>query len=191
MRHDIEPLEGNYHEYRLRRYLTFAEFKSELAPHFGLGLEGYATWTSPIRKYSDMVNHRLIKAALLQQTGEKPQDSVLARLQEARRQNRLVERDIADWLYCRYLADKISSEFEGEVQDVTRGGLRVQLSDNGASIFVPTSTLHNNKEEMQLNADELALYIKGECAYKIGDLVKIKLTEVKEETRSLIGSISS
>ena len=191
MRHDIEPLEGNYHEYRLRRYLTFAEFKSELAPHFGLGLEGYATWTSPIRKYSDMVNHRLIKAALLQQTGEKPQDSVLARLQEARRQNRLVERDIADWLYCRYLADKISSEFEGEVQDVTRGGLRVQLSDNGASIFVPASTLHNNKEEMQLNADELALYIKGECAYKIGDLVKIKLTEVKEETRSLIGSISS
>ena len=191
MRHDIEPLEGNYHEYRLRRYLTFAEFKSELAPHFGLGLEGYATWTSPIRKYSDMVNHRLIKAALLQQTGEKPQDSVLARLQEARRQNRLVERDIADWLYCRYLADKISREFEGEVQDVTRGGLRVQLSDNGASIFVPTSTLHNNKEEMQLNADELALYIKGECAYKIGDLVKIKLTEVKEETRSLIGSISS
>ena len=191
MRHDIEPLEGNYHEYRLRRYLTFAEFKSELAPHFGLGLEGYATWTSPIRKYSDMVNHRLIKAALLQQTGEKPQDSVLARLQEARRQNRLVERDIADWLYCRYLADKISSEFEGEVQDVTRGGLRVQLSDNGASIFVPASTLRNNKEEMQLNADELALYIKGECAYKIGDLVKIKLTEVKEETRSLIGSISS
>ena len=191
MRHDIEPLEGNYHEYRLRRYLTFAEFKSELAPHFGLGLEGYATWTSPIRKYSDMVNHRLIKAALLQQTGEKPQDSVLTRLQEARRQNRLVERDIADWLYCRYLADKISSEFEGEVQDVTRGGLRVQLSDNGASIFVPASTLHNNKEEMQLNADELALYIKGECAYKIGDLVKIKLTEVKEETRSLIGSISS
>ena len=191
MRHDIEPLEGNYHEYRLRRYLTFAEFKSELAPHFGLGLEGYATWTSPIRKYSDMVNHRLIKAALLQQTSEKPQDSVLARLQEARRQNRLVERDIADWLYCRYLADKISSEFEGEVQDVTRGGLRVQLSDNGASIFVPASTLHNNKEEMQLNADELALYIKGECAYKIGDLVKIKLTEVKEETRSLIGSISS
>ena len=46
MRHDIEPIEGDYLEFRLRRYLTFAEFKSELAPHFGLGLEGYATWTS-------------------------------------------------------------------------------------------------------------------------------------------------
>ena len=82
MRHDIELIEGDYLEFRLRRYLTFAEFKSELAPHFGLGLEGYATWTSPIRKYSDMVNHRLIKAVLTQQACEKPQDEVLARLQE-------------------------------------------------------------------------------------------------------------
>ena len=98
MRHDIEPIEGDYLEFRLRRFLTFAEFKAELAPHFGLGLNGYATWTSPIRKYSDMVNHRLIKAHLAGRDFAKPEESVLARLQEARRQNRLVERDIADWL---------------------------------------------------------------------------------------------
>ena len=191
MRHDIEPIEGDYLEFRLRRYLTFAEFKSELAPHFGLGLEGYATWTSPIRKYSDMVNHRLIKAVLTQQACNKPQDEVLARLQEARRQNRLVERDIADWLYCRYLADKVAenTEFDAEVQDVMRGGLRVQLLENGASMFIPASTLHNNKEEMQVNSDEIALYIKGERIYKIGDIVKVKLTEVKETTRSIVGEI--
>ena len=191
MRHDIEPIESDYLELRLRRYLTFAEFKSELAPHFGLGLEGYATWTSPIRKYSDMVNHRLIKAVLTQQPYEKPQNEVLTRLQEARRQNRLVERDIADWLYCRYLAPKVAEnvEFNAEVQDVMRGGLRVQLLENGASMFIPASTLHNNKEEMQVNSDEIALYIKGERTYKIGDIVKVKLTEVKEATRSIVGEI--
>ncbi|HHF0438094.1 TPA: exoribonuclease II [Haemophilus influenzae] len=191
MRHDIDHLESDYVALRLRRYLTFSEFKSELAPHFGLGLEGYATWTSPIRKYSDMVNHRLIKAVLTQQPYEKPQNEVLTRLQEARRQNRLVERDIADWLYCRYLADKVASnaEFEAEVQDVMRGGLRVQLLENGASMFIPASTLHNNKEEMQVNSDEIALYIKGERTYKIGDMVKVKLTEVKEATRSIVGEI--
>ena len=191
MRHDIEPIEGDYLEFRLRRYLTYAEFKSELAPHFGLGLEGYATWTSPIRKYSDMVNHRLIKAVLAQQPCEKPSDEILARLQEARRQNRLVERDIADWLYCRYLADKVEQnvEFSAEVQDVSRGGLRVQLLENGASVFIPASSLHANKEEIQINTDELAFYIKGERAYKIGDLVKAKLIEVREETRSLIGNL--
>ena len=191
MRHDIEPIESDYLELRLRRYLTFAEFKSELAPHFGLGLEGYATWTSPIRKYSDMVNHRLIKAVLAKQPYEKPQNDVLARLQESRRQNRLVERDIADWLYCRYLADKVAEnvEFNAEVQDVMRAGLRVQLLENGASLFIPAATLHNNKEEIQLNPDELALYIKGERTYKIGDIVKVKLTEVKEATRSIVGEI--
>ncbi|HHF5354023.1 TPA: exoribonuclease II [Haemophilus influenzae] len=191
MRHDIDHLESDYVALRLRRYLTFSEFKSELAPHFGLGLDGYATWTSPIRKYSDMVNHRLIKAVLAQQPCEKPQSDVLARLQEARRQNRLVERDIADWLYCRYLAPKVAEnvEFNAEVQDVMRAGLRVQLLENGASLFIPAATLHNNKEEIQLNPDELALYIKGERTYKIGDMVKVKLTEVKETTRSIVGEI--
>ncbi|HHE9436741.1 TPA: exoribonuclease II [Haemophilus influenzae] len=191
MRHDIDHLESDYVALRLRRYLTFSEFKSELAPHFGLGLEGYATWTSPIRKYSDMVNHRLIKAVLSQQPCEKPQNEVLARLQEARRQNRLVERDIADWLYCRYLSPKVAEnvEFNAEVQDVMRAGLRVQLLENGASLFIPAATLHNNKEEIQLNPDELALYIKGDRTYKIGDMVKVKLTEVKETTRSIIGEI--
>ena len=55
--------------------------------------------------------------------------------------------------------------------------------------FVPASTLHPNKDEMQVNADELALYIQGERRYKIGDLVKVKLTEVREETRSIVGQL--
>ncbi|STO53601.1 exoribonuclease II [Canicola haemoglobinophilus] len=193
MRHDIEPFESDYLEFRLRRFLTFAEFKAELAPHFGLGLQGYATWTSPIRKYSDMVNHRLIKASLTTQQYERPQENVLQRLQEARRQNRLVERDIADWLYCRYLADKVEQKqiFQAEVQDVMRGGLRVLLLENGASVFIPASTLHNNKEELQVNADEIALYIKGERTYKIGDIIPVQLIEVKEDTRSIIGNIAN
>lgn len=191
MRHDIEPIEGDYLEFRLRRFLTFAEFKAELAPHFGLGLKGYATWTSPIRKYSDMVNHRLIKAYLANRDFAKPEETVLARLQEARRQNRLVERDIADWLYCRYLADKVESkvEFEAEVQDVTRGGLRVMLLENGASMFIPASTLHDNREEITINNDEIAFYIKDQRQYKIGDLIRVQLTEVKETTRSIIGTV--
>ena len=193
MRHDIEPIEGDYLEFRLRRFLTFAEFKSEIAPHFGLGLTGYATWTSPIRKYSDMVNHRLIKACITGQECAKPADEILTRLQEARKQNRMVERDIADWLYCRYLSDKVENkpEFQAEVQDCTRGGLRVQLLENGATVFVPTSTIHPNKEEIQVNSDELALYINGERRYKIGDIINVQLTEVKEETRSLIGNLVS
>lgn len=193
MRHDIGASENNYLELRLRRFLTSAEFKTELAPHFGLGLQGYATWTSPIRKYSDIVNHRLIKASLTTQQYERPQDNVLQRLQEARRQNRLVERDIADWLYCRFLTDKVEQKqvFQAEIQDVMRGGLRVLLLENGASVFIPASTLHSNREELQVNAEEIALYIKGEKTYKIGDIIHVQLVDVKEETRSIIGNIAN
>ena len=116
----------------------------------------------------------------------------MQRLQEARRQNRAVERDIADWLYCRYLATSVEQKpmFDAEVQDVMRGGLRVILLANGATMFIPASTLHDNKEEMQVNSEEIALYIKGERRYKIGDIIQVQLTEVKEETRSIIGNIA-
>ncbi|HHW7446476.1 TPA: exoribonuclease II [Pasteurella multocida] len=191
MRHDIELLNSDYLELRLRRFLTFAEFKSEIAPHFGLGLSGYATWTSPIRKYSDMVNHRLIKAVLTQQTCEKPQDDLFVRLQEARRQNRLVERDIADWLYCRYLATQVEQKptFQAEIQDVMRGGLRVQLLANGAPMFIPASLIHDNKEAIQVNTDTLTLSIQGEVKYKLGDIIQVQLLDVKEETRSIVGTL--
>ncbi|SMB89816.1 exoribonuclease-2 [Pasteurella testudinis DSM 23072] len=193
MRHDIEQYDFSFLEMRLRRFLTFAEFKAEAAPHFGLGLPAYATWTSPIRKYSDMVNHRIIKQCLLHESAVKPADEILARLQEARRQNRLVERDIADWLYALYFAPMVEQNpiFSGEIQDVSRGGLRVQLLENGASLFVPISTLHDKKDEINVNSDELALYIQDQKAYQIGDQVQVKLSEVNVVTRSLIGNMVS
>ncbi|OOS00635.1 exoribonuclease II [Haemophilus paracuniculus] len=191
MRRDIDAFPEKFLELRLRRYLTFAEFKGEVAPHFGLGISHYATWTSPIRKYGDMVNHRLIKQCLLNQQAKAVDESILARLQEARRQNRLVERDIADWLYARYLAPRVEQnvEFECEIADVSRGGVRARVIENGASIFVPFSTLHDNKEEMDYRPEEIALYIKGEKAYQIGQTVRVKLTEVRLETRSIVGNI--
>lgn len=191
MQRDIQDFPEKFLELRLRRYLNFAEFKSDVAPHFGLGISHYATWTSPIRKYGDMVNHRLIKQVLLNQEITAVDESVLIRLQEARRQNRLVERDIADWLYARYLFPMVAQavEFECEIADVSRGGLRAKIIQNGAQIFVPFSTLHNNKDEMEYRQEELAIYIKGEKAYQIGQSVRVKLTEVRLETRSIVGQI--
>lgn len=195
MRRDIdaysEQTGTQFLELRLRRYLTFAEFKGSVAPHLGLGISHYATWTSPIRKYGDMVNHRLIKQILAQKAPLAVEESVLARLQEARKQNRLVERDIADWLYARYLAPMVEQnvEFEGEIHDVSRGGVRVRVIENGASIFVPLSTIHPNKEEIVFSSEALALFIQGEKRHQIGQAVKVKLTEVRLETRSIVGEL--
>ncbi|MFC0309644.1 exoribonuclease II [Gallibacterium trehalosifermentans] len=189
MQHDLDQLSQAYLETRLRRYLTFAEFKTEVAPHFGLGLIAYATWTSPIRKYSDMVNHRAIKAILQQQTSQPIEENVLARLQEARKQNRLVERDIADWLYCLYLAKQVADKpiYQAQIMDITRGGLRVQLLENGAYLFVPMSFIHDKKEEIEVNSDDIALYVQGNRVYQLADLLSVRLAEVNIDTRSIIG----
>lgn len=191
MRRSIDEFPEKFLELRLRRYLTFAEFKSEVAPHFGLGISHYATWTSPIRKYGDMVNHRLIKQVLLGQPVKAVEEDVLVRLQEARRQNRLVERDIADWLYALYLFPMVEQavEFESEIADISRGGIRAKVIANGAHVFVPFSTIHDQKEEIEYRPEEIALYIKGEKAYQIGQQIKVKLSEVRLETRSIVGTI--
>ncbi len=64
--------------------------------HFGLGLEAYATWTSPIRKYGDMINHRLLKAVIKGETATRPQDEITVQMAERRRLNRMAERDVGD-----------------------------------------------------------------------------------------------
>ncbi|MBE2895633.1 exoribonuclease II [Pasteurellaceae bacterium HPA106] len=178
-------------ELRLRRFLQPTEFKIEIAPHFGLGLEGYATWTSPIRKYSDMVNHRIIKAHLQQQPITAPDEPLLQRLQEARRQNRLVERDIADWLYARFYAaqNNESAVHHAEVTDISRGGIRVQITDTGASVFIPMSNITADKTTVNVNNDEIALYINDQKCWQLGDKVNVEIIDVNLNTRSLVGKL--
>lgn len=116
----------------------------EKGPHFGLGLDGYATWTSPIRKYSDIVNHRLLKAIIAGQSAEKPAEALAEHLAERRRANRMAERDVGDWLYARYLQPYAGTDtpFLAEIIDITRGGVRVRLTDNGAVAFIPGTFIH-------------------------------------------------
>ncbi len=106
---------------RIRRFQSFAEISTEPGPHFGLGLEAYATWTSPIRKFGDMVNHRLLKAIMRGETIARPQDDMTLIMTERRRLNRMAERDVGDWLYARFLAPFAGTDrkFSAEIIDVS------------------------------------------------------------------------
>jgi len=91
LRRQLDALPTQFLDSRMRRFQSFAEISTEPGPHFGLGLEAYATWTSPIRKYGDMVNHRLLKAIITGQAAEKPQEDVTVQLAERRRLNRMYQ----------------------------------------------------------------------------------------------------
>ncbi|WP_454878201.1 exoribonuclease II [Serratia inhibens] len=188
LRRHLDSQPTQFLDSRIRRFQTYAEISTTPGPHFGLGLEAYATWTSPIRKYGDMVNHRLLKAIITAQSAEKPQDEVTVQLAERRRLNRMAERDVGDWLYARYLKDKAGTDerFNAEIIDVTRGGLRVRLLDNGAVAFIPAPFIHAVRDEMVCSQDTGTVQVKGEVVYRQSDTLEVNIAEVRMETRSVI-----
>lgn len=174
---------------RIRRFQTFAEVKADPGPHFGLGFEAYATWTSPIRKYTDIVNHRLLKSIIAgAPTPAKPSEELSIKLAERRRANRMAERDVGDWLYSRYLKpfEGTETKFPAEIIDITRGGVRVRLVDNGAVAFIPAPFLHSVRDEIQCSQETGSVLIKGEKAYQLNDIIDVNIAEVRMETRNIV-----
>ncbi|CNH35154.1 exoribonuclease II [Yersinia aldovae] len=188
LRRHLDALPTQFLDSRIRRFQTFAEISTTPGPHFGLGLEAYATWTSPIRKYGDMVNHRLLKAIISGQQAEKPQDEITLQLAERRRLNRMAERDVSDWLYARYLQPQAGTDtrFAAEIIDVTRGGLRVRLLDNGAVAFIPAPFIHAVRDEMVCSQETGTVQIKGETVYSQSDKIEVRIAEVRMETRNVV-----
>lgn len=188
LRRELDAMPSGFLDSRIRRFQSFAEISVEPGPHFGLGLEAYATWTSPIRKYGDMVNHRLLKAIIKGESPARPQDDITVQMAERRRANRMAERDVADWLYARFLKDKAATDtrFSAEIIDISRGGMRVRLVDNGAVAFIPAPFIHAVRDEMVCSQENGTVQIKGETAYKVSDVIDVTIAEVRMETRSVI-----
>jgi len=188
LRRELDSQPTSFLDSRIRRYQSFAEISIEPGPHFGLGLEAYATWTSPIRKYSDMVNHRLLKAIIKGETPARPQSEITVQMTDRRRLNRMAERDVSDWLYSRFLSNKMGTEhrFTAEIIDVSRGGMRVRLIENGATAFIPAPFIHAVRDELVCSQEQGTIQIKGEVAYKVTDVIDVNIAEVRMETRSII-----
>ncbi|QJQ95774.1 MULTISPECIES: exoribonuclease II [Halomonadaceae] len=185
----LESRDDAWLDARLRRFQGFTSMSALPGPHFGLGLSAYATWTSPIRKYGDMVNHRLIKRVLKgEQAPAEASQALTEQLTERRRLNRMAERDVKDWLYVRYLAEaaRQQQEFEAEIVAINRGGMRVRLNVNGATAFVPAPLMHSDRDKVVIDDKEGRVQIEGVERFKLGDVIRVALTEAREETRSLV-----
>ncbi len=190
LRRWLNEQETTYLDNRLRKSQAFSEIQTEPAAHFAMGLDVYATWTSPIRKYGDMVNHRLLKGMIMaQEPVQTPDAEIGPELIIHRKNHRIAERDIADWLYSRYLqADKeAKTVFNGEIFDITRAGMRVRVLDNGAMAFVPASLIVDNKERIEANGENGTISVDGNVEFRLGDHIQLILHDVIEATRSIVG----
>ena len=122
----------------LSRMLSPGRLNHEPKPHFGMGLERYTTFTSPIRKYSDLHVHRLIKAKLNKQDPMLLADQALEQLQESLIQARQARNYMEQWLKCQFLQPKQGELAEGVVSQINSNGFTVRLNETGIEGFVDT-----------------------------------------------------
>jgi ribonuclease R len=158
--------------------------------HFGLNLRRYAHFTSPIRRYADLIVHRALIKALGQGsdglTGEevKTLAETAEHISQTERRSMLAERDSNDRYIASYLEKRVGGEFRGRIAGVSRFGLFVRLDETGADGIVPVSSLNND----YFHHDEAKHALIGERSgtmFRLGDRVLVRLEEATPVTGGL------
>ena len=158
-----------------------AEYSPENFGHFGLNLRRYAHFTSPIRRYADLVVHRaLIRAQKLgpdglpEATEPRALAEVAANISATERRAMKAERETADRLIAHFLADRVGATFDGHISGVTRAGLFVELDETGADGLIPARLIGDE----YFHFDEKGRAFTGRSAtYRLGDPVTVELVE--------------
>lgn len=160
----------------LKRLLKAGEISHEAKPHVGLGFEHYAMITSPIRRYQDLHNQRLIKSTLLKEETEHQRENDLAsNLQQTIINNRQASRQLEKWLLCQFMADKIGEDFEARIKAVSSQGVVIQLTENGVESFV---SMRNSKElPTKYDSLRMTLTVK-DTVYRLEQIITVQLKKV-------------
>ena len=167
-----------------------AEYAVQNIGHFGLNLRRYVHFTSPIRRYADLLVHRALISTLdlgaggLRAADEKNLERVAAEISVAERRAMAAERDTVDRLIAFWLADRVGAHFEGRIRGVTRAGLFVELQESGADGFVPISTIGEDFYEYHEAHHRLVGRTTGET-FRLGDAVEVRLVEALPYAGSL------
>jgi ribonuclease R len=158
-----------------------AEYSAENFGHFGLNLRRYAHFTSPIRRFADLIVHRaLIRALKLGADGlaegadTRVLSEISANISATERRAMKAERETADRLIAHFLADRVGATFDGHISGVTRAGLFVELDETGADGLIPAR--HIGEDYFRYNEANHA-FVGRSATYRLGDPVTVELVE--------------
>lgn len=173
------------------RSMTQAYYNPQNFGHFGLALRNYAHFTSPIRRYSDLIVHRALIAGhgwgddgLTAQDIEELADTA-KQISDTERRSMLAERDTTDRYLAAYLSDRVGATFAGRISGVQRFGLFVKLDESGADGLIPIRSV--GREFFHFDADSQTLTgADTGLTIGIGQRVTVRLTEAVPVTGGLI-----
>ncbi|UCB29855.1 ribonuclease R [Duffyella gerundensis] len=183
----------------LLRSMKQAVYDPENRGHFGLALTSYAHFTSPIRRYPDLLLHRAIKYQLAKQEGEVTGITTptggyhyeMNQMLELGQHCSLTERradeatrDVADWLKCDFMLDQVGNNFTGIISSVTGFGFFVRLTDLFIDGLVHVSTLDNDYYRFDAVGQRL-IGESGGRTYRLGDTVEVRVEAVHMEERKI------
>ncbi len=173
------------------RTMQKARYATQNVGHFGLAADSYTHFTSPIRRYPDLLVHRLLRAvrhgrldAETRETLEEELPEAARHTSERERRAEEAERELVQWKKVRFMADKVGDEFEGYVTGVAAFGLFVELVEHFVEGLVHISSM----------ADDYYRYVEGSHllhgentrqVYRLGDRVKVQVVRVSLEERQI------
>lgn len=183
----------------LLRSMKQAVYNADNAGHFGLALKRYAHFTSPIRRYPDLLLHRAIKYLIAKQEGRNTDrwtptggyhysfddmDFYGEQCSMTERRADDATRDVADWLKCEYMQDHVGEVLDGVIANVTGFGFFVRLTELHIDGLVHISSLANDYYQF----DPIGQRLIGEsfgAIYRLGDAVKVKVLAVNLDEKKI------
>jgi ribonuclease R len=191
----IERIHGRPEEkpiaFLMLRTMQKARYAPENLGHFGLASPSYTHFTSPIRRYPDLVVHRALRAArqgaLTDETREEWRDElpeVARHTSEMERRADDAERELLQWKKVKFMADKVGDEFEGYVTGVASFGLFVELVEHFVEGLVHISTMADDYYRY-VESGHLLAGENTRKVYRLGDKVKVRVIRVNMEQRQV------
>ena len=183
----------------LLRSMRQAVYQSDCLGHFGLALQSYSHFTSPIRRYPDLVVHRVIKSILQQQLNSDEAATANSGLYDYRLEEVIelgehcsmterradeATRDVSDWLKCEFMQDHVGDNFTGVISTVTNFGLFVRLQDLHIEGLVHITALGRD----YYHYDDVRMCLTGENSgvkYRVGDVVTVQVAAVNLDEKKI------
>jgi len=194
----VERMRGTPEEkpiaFLMLRTMQKARYDASNLGHFGLAAKSYTHFTSPIRRYPDLVVHRALRESRhapggvldeerrTELTDELPE--MARHTSERERRADDAERELVQWKKVRFMADKVGDEFEGYVTGVTAFGLYIELIEHFVEGLVHVSTMADDYYRFVERAHILRGENKGRI-YRLGDRVRVQVVRVDMERRQV------